>query len=136
MKRIIFASLSLLSICLTSCDDDDDDDDTPAPIVAITEANIEGDELCVQANVTADGATAEITLDVVSQDGKTTKVSKTVSDSKYIGVLNIPGFHVHVQIADKGVAVGDLLKMTIKDNNGKQTTAQKDITEEEEDEDE
>ena len=34
-------------------------------------------------------------------------------------MLNIDGFHVHVNIANKGVVVGDLLKLTVTDANGK-----------------
>jgi hypothetical protein len=45
--------------------------------------------------------------------------------------LNIAGFHVHVDIADKGVVAGDLLQLTVTDGNSKSTTAQKSITEEE-----
>jgi hypothetical protein len=59
-----------------------------------------------------------------------------VTDSKYIGVLNIDGFHVHVDINGKNVEEGDLLKMTVTDAEGQSVTAQKDITAEEEDEDE
>ena len=70
---------------------------------------------------------------VTDTQGNNVKVTKNVTDAKYIGVLNIDGFHVHVDIDNKGVVVGDLLKLTVTDANGKSTTAQKSITEEEDD---
>ena len=59
-----------------------------------------------------------------------------VTDSKYIGVLNIDGFHVHVDIADKNVEEGDILEMSVTDGQGLTTTSKKSITEEEDDDDE
>ena len=136
MKNLKYMSLMLALLCVvslgfTSCGDDDDDDDTPAPTIVMDEANIEDGEICVKADVTAPGRTAAIQIVITDASGNTTKATKNVTDSKYIGVLNIDGFHVHVDIADKGVVVGDLLKLTVTDGNGKSTTAQKDITEEE-----
>ena len=127
----MLALLCVVSLGFTSCGDDDDDDDTPAPTIVMDEANIEDGEICVKADVTAPGRTASIQIVITDASGNTTKATKNVTDSKYIGVLNIDGFHVHVDIADKGVVVGDLLKLTVTDGNGKSTTAQKDITEEE-----
>ena len=133
MKNLKYMSLMLALLCVvslgfTSCGDDDD---TPAPTIVMDEANIEDGEICVKADVTAPGRTAAIQIVITDASGNTTKATKNVTDSKYIGVLNIDGFHVHVDIADKGVVVGDLLKLTVTDGNGKSTIAQKDITEEE-----
>ncbi|MCR5470293.1 MAG: hypothetical protein K6F22_05060 [Prevotella sp.] len=139
MKKIINMSLMLalftvLTICFTACSNDDDDK-LPAPQITLNEANIEGDILCVQADVIAKGRTSAILLTITGKDGST-KVTYPVTDSKYIGVLNIDGFHVHVDINGKNVEEGDLLKMTVTDAEGQSVTAQKDITAEEEDEDE
>ena len=95
------------------------------------EANIEDSEICVKADVNAPGRTKAIQIVVTDASGKTIKATKNVTDSKYIGVLNIPDFHLHVDIADKGVVAGDLLKFTVTDGNGRSITAQKSITEEE-----
>ena len=131
------AMMSVITFGFTSCGSDDDEDETPAPTIVMDEANIEDGEICVKADVTAPGRTKAILIAVTDSTGNTTKVTKNVTDSKYIGVLNIDGFHVHVDIKDKGVVVGDLLKLTVTDANGKSTTGQKTITEEEdEDEDE
>ena len=139
MKKIINMSLMLalftvLTICFTACSNDDDHK-LPAPQITLNEANIEGDILCVQADVIAKGRTSAILLTITGKDGST-KVTYPVTDSKYIGVLNIDGFHVHVDINGKNVEEGDLLKMTVTDAEGQSVTAQKDITAEEEDEDE
>ncbi len=129
---IMTAIVCVLSFGLISCGDDEAD--TPAPVVTITEANLEGTEICTQANIAAEGRTQSIVINIYDTTGKTLKASKTVTDTKYIGVLNIPEFHVHVDVANKGVAEGDLLKLTVSDGNAKQTTVQQAITAEEEDE--
>ncbi|MBP5425139.1 MAG: hypothetical protein J6Y33_03585 [Prevotella sp.] len=132
---LMLALITIFTISFTACGDNDDDK-LPAPVITIDEANIEGDILCVQADVEAQGRTAAILLTVTGKDGKT-KVTYPVTDSKYIGVLNIEGFHVHVNIAGKNVEEGDLLKMTVTDSQGESVSAQKNVTaEEEEDEDE
>ena len=138
MKNLKYMSLMLALLCVVSfgfiscgSDDDDDDDTTPSPTIVMGEANIEDSEICVKADVNAPGRTKAIQIVVTDASGKTIKATKNVTDSKYIGVLNIAGFHVHVDIADKGVVAGDLLQLTVTDGNSKSTTAQKSITEEE-----
>lgn len=132
---LLLALVSVMTIGFTSCGSDDDDS-TPAPTIKLEEANIEGDELCVEADIVAQGRTVSILINICDATGKDIKVSQPVTSSKYIGVLNIEGFHVHVDIAGKNVAVGDLLKLTVTDANGRSTTAQKAITEEEDEDEE
>ena len=140
MKKYIYMSLMtaltlVFTLSFSSCSDDDDDK-LPAPEITLHEANIEGDILCTQADIVAKGRTAAIMLTIEGKNG-TVKVTRPVTDSKYIGVLNIDGFHVHVDIAGKNVEAGDLLKMTVTDAQGLSTTAKMSISEEEdEDEDE
>lgn len=142
MKNLKYMSLMMalacvLSLSFISCGSDDDDDNSaPAPTVVMDEANIEDGYICVKADVNAPGRTAAINITVTDAQGNNVKVAKNITDAKYIGVLNIDGFHVHVDIADKGVVVGDLLKLTVTDANGKSTTAKKSITEEEDDDEE
>ena len=136
MKKIINMSLmmaliTVFTLSFTACSNDDDDKQ-PAPQITLKEANIEGDILCVQADVVAKGRTATILLTIVGKDGAA-KVAYPVTDSKYIGVLNIDGFHVHVDIAGKNVEEGDVLQMTVTDAEGQTVTAQKGITAEEDD---
>ena len=138
MKKIINMSLmmaliTVFTLSFTACSNDDDDKQ-PAPQITLNKANIEGDILCVQADVVAKGRTATILLTIVGKDGAA-KVAYPVTDSKYIGVLNIDGFHVHVDIAGKNVEEGDVLQMTVTDAEGQTVTAQKGITAEEDDED-
>lgn len=139
MKKYIYMSLMtaltlVFTLSFSSCSDDDDDK-LPAPEITLHEANIEGDILCTQADVVAKGRTAAIMLTIEGKNG-TVKVTRPVTDSKYIGVLNIDGFHVHVDIAGKNVEAGDLLKMTVTDAQGLSTTAKMSISEEkDEDED-
>lgn len=138
MKKIINMSLlmaliSVFTLSFTACSKDDDDK-SPAPVITLHEANIEGDILCVQADVVAKGRTAAILLTIADKSGNV-KVTYPVTDSKYIGVLNIDGFHVHVGIDGKNVQEGDVLKMSVTDAEGQTTNAQKDITAEEDDDD-
>ncbi len=138
MKNLKFMSLmlalvSIVSFGFTSCSNDENDA-LPAPVIEINEANIEEDIICVQGNVAAPGRTAAIQITVTDAAGTTTKVVKDVTDAKYIGVLNIDGFHVHVDIDGKGVAEGDILRLKVTDANGKSSIAQKSITQEEEEE--
>lgn len=125
---LMMAVFCTLSLGFASCNDDDDDP-TTAPSIELEEANIEGDELCVEADIAAPGRTASIVINITDANGQTVKASQTVSGSQYIGVLNIEDFHMHVDIRGKQVAAGDLLKLTVGDALGQQTTAVKSITE-------
>jgi len=127
---LLMALVYVLTFGLTACSDDDDND-VAAPVVELDEANIEGDELCVEADILAEGRTAAIVINIYDATGKTVKITQNMAGNKYIGVRNIDDFHVHVDIAGKNVAVGDLLTLTVTDANGKSTTAKKSITEEE-----
>ncbi len=134
---LVLAFLSMITVGFTSCSsDDDNENDIPAPSIQIEEANIEGDELCVEADIVAQGRVATVNISICDQTGSTVKVNYPVTASKYIGVLNIDGFHVHVPIEGKNVEVGDQLKLTVIDCNGKTTTSQKSITEEEDEDEE
>ena len=128
---LMMALITVFTLSFTACSNDDDDKQ-PAPQITLNEANIEGDILCVQADVVAKGRTATILLTIVGKDGAA-KVAYPVTDSKYIGVLNIDGFHVHVDIAGKNVEEGNVLQMTVTDAEGQTVTAQKGITAEEDD---
>ena len=131
---LMMALITLFTLSFTACSSDDDNNKQPAPQITLNEANIEGDILCVQADVVAKGRTAAILLTITDKAGNV-KVTCPVTDSKYIGVLNIDGFHVHVDIAGKNVEEGDLLKMTVTDAEGQTVTAQKSITAEDDDDD-
>ncbi len=142
MKNLKYLSLLAILLCvcsfgLTSCSSDDDDSSSaPAPVIKLNEANIEGNELCVEADIVAQGRIAAIVINILDATGNTVKVTNPVSASKYLGVLNIDDFHVHVDITGKNVAVGDLLKLLVVDANGHSTTAQKSITQEVDDDEE
>ena len=131
---LLMALVSVMTIGFTSCSSDDYDD-TPAPFVKLEEANIEGDELCVEANIVAQGRISSIVINVCDPSDSNVKVAYPVMGNKYIGVLNIEDFHVHVDIAEKNVSMGDLLTLTVTDANGRSTTAKKSITEEEDQDD-
>ena len=133
INNIAIIILSFIALSFSSCDKDDNEQEA-APTVTIEEANIEGDYLCTESEIDAPGRVASITVSIVSaSDDSNVKLTKTFIDSKYVGVLNIPEFHEHITGIDN-VVVGDILRLTVTDNNGNSTTAQKNITEEEEEE--
>ncbi|MCR5131828.1 MAG: DUF4625 domain-containing protein [Prevotella sp.] len=129
---LMMAILSTLALGFTACDDDDEDNSL-APVIELDEANIEGNELCTEADIVAQGLTASIVINIYDSTGKTQKVNFPVTNSKYINVRNIDDFHVHVDITNKNVVKGDLLKLTVVDASGRSTTAQKRITEDADD---
>ena len=131
---LLLALVCLFSLSLTSCSKDDDEKPA-APTVVLTEANIEDGEICVMANIIAPGRTANIIITVTDPTGTVTKLSQPITEAKYMGVLNIDEFHVHVKDIDsKSVVKGDLLRLSVTDQNSRSTTAQMSITEEEEEE--
>ncbi len=135
LSLLIMAVLTVFSLSLTACGSDDADD-TPAPVVTLTEANLEGTEVCTMADIVAKGYTKTITIQIFDAAETTVKATVFITGGEYINKLNVPGFHVHVPVARTTVAEGDLLKLTVTDANGRSTTAQQHITAEEEDEDE
>ena len=133
---LMVALLSVLTLSFTSCGDDDDV--ASAPVINLYEANLEdeGSEICIQADIKCPGKIATIIAEVYSADGKTLKLAQPFTG--YEGALEVPGFHKHildVDTYDPAIVEGDVLKLTVTDMNGKSTTVQKNITEEEEDED-
>lgn len=135
MKRNILSSLYLALTCvasLTLAACGSDEEETPgAPKIEIDEANIEGDELCVEADITAPGLTKSIVIEITDKRNSRVKASMSVTDKKYIGVRNIDDFHVHVPIAGCDVVVGDQLNLAVTDALGQATLTQKAITQEE-----
>ena len=132
---LMVALLGVLTLSFTSCGDDDDI--ASAPVINLYEANLEheGSEICVQADIKAQGRTASVIIEVFKASDGSLITALPVTDSKFINVLEIPGFHKHVHLDGLTVTEGDVLKLTVTDINGKSTTVQKNITEEEGDED-
>lgn len=123
---LMVALLSVLTLSFTSCGDDDDD--VAAPSITLGEANIEGDEICVKAEINAPGRIVSIIIEVTEANDGKTKAAVPVFDDKYLNVLNIAGFHKHIEIEGLGIVEGDILKLSVCDANGKVTTAKKTIT--------
>ena len=123
---LVIALMCVISMSFISCGDDDD---VAAPSITLGEANIEGDEICVKAEINAPGRILSIIIEVTEANDGKTKAAVPVFDDKYLNVLNIAGFHKHVQIEESwGIAEGDELKLSVCDANGKVTTAKKTIT--------
>lgn len=130
---MMMALMTIVTLSFNACGSDDDDDKQPVPQITLHEANIEGNILCIQADVTAPGRVSSILLTVNDKNG-VNKLVSGVTDSKYIGVLNIDGFHVHLDIEGKNIEEGDVFKMTVVDAESQSTTAEKVITAEEDEE--
>ena len=129
---LMVALLSVLTLSFTSCGDDNDDI-VNATVINLYEANLEdeGSEICIQADIKAPGKIATIIAEVYSADGQTLKLMQPFTGNE--GALEVPGFHKHiydVDTYDPAIVEGDLLKFTVVDMNGRSTTVQKNLTEE------
>ena len=115
---------------MTACGDDDDK--TSAPVVVLTEANYESaeNEVCVQANISAEGLIASLGAVVLDKDGR--QVGET-----YAGVKATDGVHFHIHnvvIADVATVADYKLRLTVTYKRGQQTTVEQALGLEEEDE--
>ena len=129
---LMVALLSVLTLSFTSCGDDNDDI-VNATVINLYEANLEeeGSEICIQADIKAPGKIATIIAEVYSADGQTLKLMQPFTGNE--GALEVPGFHKHiydVDTYDPAIVEDDLLKFTVVDMNGRTTTVQKNLTEE------
>lgn len=131
---LMLALVSIITLSLTSCGNDDDDI-VAAPAVTLTEANLEGDEICVKADIKAEGRVASIIIEVLKASDGSLITALPVTGTGYTDVLEIPGFHKHVHLDGLTVTEGDVLKLTVTDKNGKSTTVQQNITAEDDDDD-
>lgn len=136
IKSAFIAIISIsFSLVMTACNDDDDK--TAAPVVTLTEANYEAaeNEVCVQANISADGLIASVDAVVLDKDGN--QVGDSYSDSEtYAGVKATEGVHFHIHsvvIADVATVADYKLRLTVTDKRGQQTTVEQALGLEEED---
>lgn len=130
INNIAIVLLSFVAISLSSCDKDDDT--VAAPTITLEEANLEGEFICVEAEIEAPGRIDVITITVSSADNTKTKLTTTFVESKYANLLNTE-FHEHITDIE-GVQEGDILTLVVTDKNGNTATVQKNITQEEEEE--
>ena len=126
MKKSIFSLTMVLVLSLVSCNDVKN-----KPEVNINEANIEGTYICIEADINCPNKTQAIRVEVCDAENGQIKLAKDFTDSKYIGKLNIPEFHEHIDINDSKVKENDQLRLTVTDQENLQTVASKALTEEE-----
>lgn len=131
---LMVALLSVLTLSFTSCGGDDDEiTNIASSTITLHEVNIEGSQICVKADIVCPSKVEYIRIEIYSADGQTRKFTQDFYSSKYTGALNIPEFHEHlldIDTYDPAIVEGDLLKFTVVDMNGRTTTVQKNLTEE------
>lgn len=131
---LMVALLSVLTLSFTSCGDDDDEiTNIASSTITLHEVNIEGSQICVKADIVCPSKVEYIRIEIYSANGQTRKFTQDFYSSKYTGALNIPEFHEHlldIDTYDPAIVEGDLLKFTVVDMNGRTTTVQKNLTEE------
>lgn len=131
---LMMALLSVLTLSFTSCGDDDDEiTNIASSTITLHEVNIEGSKICVKADIVCPSKVEYIRIEIYSADGQTRKFTQDFYSSIYTGALNIPEFHEHlldIDTYDPAIVEGDLLKFTVVDMNGRTTTVQKNLTEE------
>ncbi|HCD77405.1 MAG TPA: hypothetical protein DEQ27_03480, partial [Prevotella sp.] len=99
MKKILFVTatvlFSIISFVMSSCSNDDDNPSAAKPVAALAEVGEEnckegviGKDLHLEGDLVAEGLIARIDVTIASADGKTTIVTKSWTDGKYIGVKN------------------------------------------------
>ena len=126
MKKSIFSLTMVLVLSLVSCNDVKN-----KPVVNINEANIEGTYICIEADINCPNKTQSIRVEVCDAENGQIKLAKDFTNSKYIGKLNIPEFHEHIDVNDSKVKENDQLRLTVTDQENLQTVATKALTEEE-----
>ena len=137
-KSLFFAALLLLGASVfvfPSCDNNDDPTEQIAakPVADLAEVSEEnsktavaGKDLHLEGDLLAEGLIARIDLTVTTADGKTTVLSKSWTEGKYIGVRNTT-FHEHVDVP-ANVSAGDYkLSFTVTDQTGQSTTFASDL---------
>lgn len=131
---LMMALLSVLTLSFTSCGGDDDEiTNIASSTITLHEVNIEGSQICVKADIVCPSKVEYIRIEIYSADGQTRKFTQDFYSSIYTGALNIPEFHEHlldIDTYDPAIVEGDLLKFTVVDMNGRTTTVQKNLTEE------
>lgn len=116
----------------TSCSSSNDD--TPSkPTITLTEVGVNnskavapGDDLHLNAEITADGLIALISINIIEDNG-TFAVDETFSTGSYVGVRNTT-FHEHIDIPAEAPEGNYKLNFTVTDQKGQTTIVQSDLT--------
>lgn len=138
-KKLSWSSILLLSLCISvfsSCDNDDDD--TPAkPTINLTELGSGesspndkigyiGSAMHIEGEIIAEGLIKQIDVEIHSEEVDY-EISKTYTDSKYVGVKNTT-FHEHFSIPADAPEGEYHLHFTVTDQLGQTTTFESEIT--------
>lgn len=117
----------VLSMVMASCDNSDGPT-VAKPVVVLTEVGEEnskeataGKDLHLEGDLEAEGLIARIDVTIATADGKTTIVSKSYTEGKYIGVRNTT-FHEHLDIPADAPEGEYHIRFTVTDADGHATT--------------
>lgn len=123
--KINFIVMSLMALLSASCADEK----VPAPVVTLVEVGHDnthtatvGDDMHLEADITAEGLTKAIYVEMHLEDGTGYEIEKNYLDGKYIGVKNTE-FHEHIDIPDDAPQGQYHLHLTVVDREGQQTSA-------------
>ncbi len=135
-KSLVFATMVLLSIIsfmLSSCGNDEPEPAVSKPVAALAEVGEEncktgvaGKDLHLEGELLAEGLIGRIDLAITSADGKTTVLTKSWTDGKYIGVRNTT-FHEHVDIPADAPEGDYELTFTVTDKLGQSSVFTSDL---------
>ncbi len=139
MKKIFILSATVLfcafSLVLSSCNSDDDPLVSVAkPVATLAEVGEEnskeataGKDLHLEGDLEAEGLIARINVTIATADGKTTIVTQSYTEGKYIDVKNAT-FHEHLDIPADAVAGDYKVTFVVTDKLGQSTTFTSDLT--------
>jgi hypothetical protein len=129
--------VGLSMLALTSCEKDKEDKTPAKPVVEITEVGSHdgpegqvtaGDELHLEAEITAEGLIAKIEVEIHQEEGGSFEIEETFgADSKYFGLKNAE-FHEHIDIPAEAPAGEYHLHLTVTDQTGQTTTEEAELT--------
>lgn len=137
---LVWALVSSICLCFTSCDKEENESIPVArPVVTLTEVGHDnskiahpGHDMHLEASLLAEGVIQRIDVEIHSVAGGEDLLEIAYTDGKYIGIRNAE-FHEHLEIpADASLGIYHL-HFTVTDAQGQQTMTECEIELAEED---
>ena len=131
---LVWALVSSICLCFTSCDKEEDESISVAkPVITLTEVGHDnskiahpGHDMHLEASLLAEGIIQRIDVEIHSVAGGEDLLEIAYTDGKYIGVRNAE-FHEHLEIPADASLGKYHLHFTVTDGQGQQTMTECEI---------